>query len=508
MKKLYYLFLMVAILFTASTSCSKFDELNTDPNQTTSVTSGLLATDVILGTVECPPVGKDFLYQDMLAKYISYMEGMTDYQYNKFYRTDFSSLIKLTDVEKMITLSKGSIYEDSYTALGKFIRAYTFFNLTLAVGDIPYSEAIQAENGIYNPKYDTQKDVFIGIIHELEEASDLFGTARDFPGDPVYNGDVAKWRKATNNLLLKVLTYLWKKTSDPDLNVIATFDKIVQDNNLMSSNDDNFQLVYSEIEVEHYPFYNSSFRKYPIMSSTIVSKMREYNDYRLFYFAEPSDFQLLSGKLASDTSAYVGVNPSDDFNSISAKYSMGMISPINKRYYSLAAGEPTFLLSYAEQCFMIAEGILRGWTSGDAEAYYNQGIRAAMEFVANYTPDDVLYHHGMKITSSVIDTYIAGPKVAFTGTTEEKLHKIFQQRYFLGFMQDGWNSYFEFRRIGYPVLPVNELTNLNSVKTQLPLRWMYPEKELSNNRTQVEDAINRQFGGNDDVNQLMWILQD
>ncbi len=74
-------------------------------------------------------------------------------------------------------------------------------------------------------------------------------------------------------------------------------------------------------------------------------------------------------------------------------------------------------------------------------------------------------------------------------------------------MQDGWNSYYEFRRVGYPVLPVNELTNLNAVKAQLPRRWLYPAKELSNNRAQVEEAISRQFSGNDDVNELMWILQ-
>jgi hypothetical protein len=235
--------------------------------------------------------------------------------------------------------------------------------------------------------------------------------------------------------------------------------------------------------------------------------MREYNDYRLFYYAEPSEFQILGGKQPSDTSAYIGVNPADDYNTISAKYAIGKISAINKRYYALASGEPTFLLSYPEQCFIISEAILRGWLTGDAEAYYENGVRAAMSFVADHTPDDVQYHHGRKITDEVIDNYLGGPKVAFTGTTDEKLKKIFQQRYFLGFMQDGWNSYFEFRRVGYPVLPVNELTNLNAVKTQLPLRWLYPSKELTNNRAQVEEAINRQFAGNDDVNETMWILQ-
>jgi hypothetical protein len=506
MKKSISGFILTAIIL-GSGSCSRFDDFNTDPNQTTSITPELLATDVILGTVKYPSVGKDFLYKDMLAKYISYMEGATDYQYNKFDRAYFGSLIKLTNVEKMITLSKGSIYEDSYTALGKFIRAYTFYDLTMHVGDIPYSEAIQGENAVYNPKYDTQKDVFIGILNELDEADQLFSTGRNFPGDPVYDGDVSMWQKATNNLRLKVLSHLWKKTSDADLEVISRFDDIVTNKPLMTSSSDNFQLVYSSIEVEYYPFYNSSFRRYPIMSSTIVSKMREYNDYRLFYYAEPSEYQLLGGRLATDTAAYVGVDPSDDFNSISAKYAVGKISSINKRYFELPQGEPTFLLSYAEQCFIIAEGILRGWTAGDAQAYYENGVRSAMLFVADNTPDDVQYHHGRKITATVIDDYLAGTKVAFTGTTDEKLHKISQQRYFLGFMQDGWNSYYENRRVGYPAFPINELTNQNPVKSQMPLRWMYPSKELSYNRTQVEEAINRQFAGNDDFNELMWILQ-
>jgi hypothetical protein len=113
----------------------------------------------------------------------------------------------------------------------------------------------------------------------------------------------------------------------------------------------------------------------------------------------------------------------------------------------------------------------------------------------------------MKITSAFIADYIASANVTFTGNTDDKLKKIFQQRYFIGFMQDGWNTYYEHRRTGYPEFPINELTNLNPVKTQMPLRWMYPSNELSFNRANVEIAINSQFSGNDDVNAVMWILQ-
>jgi hypothetical protein len=243
------------------------------------------------------------------------------------------------------------------------------------------------------------------------------------------------------------------------------------------------------------------------MSTTIVDKMKDYQDYRLFYFAEPSAAQITAGLTAKNWDAYVGVNPSDDFNTISTRYNAKEISGINARYYKLKQGEPTFLLSYAEQCFIIAEGILRGWVSGDAKSFYDKGIQAAMLFVSSNTPDDVTYHHGMKITTANINTYIGSTKVKLTGTNEEKLQKIFQQRYFMGFLQDGWNTYYEYRRTGYPVLPINPNTNLNSDKNKMPMRWMYPEKELSYNRENVEEAINRQFAGNDDVNELMWILR-
>lgn len=507
MKKIIIIFLLISASWSFN-ACSKFDDINTDPNQTSEVSPSLLATNLILQSMQYPHVGVDFLYKDMLAKYISYMEGANNYQYNKLDRTYFSSLVKLTNVQKMQEAAAGSVTESTYRALGHFIRAYTFFNLTLAVGDIPYSEALRGEEGIINPKYDTQKEVFIGILSELDSAAKYFGSGRNFDGDPVYKGKIAKWQAASNSLSLKVLTHLWKKTSDSDLDVINRFNNIVTNGPLFQSNNDNFQTVYSTLEVENYPFYNSNFRKYPIMSTTLIDKMKELNDYRMFYFAEPALAQINGGETPMSWDAYVGVDPSDNYSSIAARYVANQISGINPRYYALAQGEPTFLLSYAEQCFIIAEGILRGWTAGDASDIYKKGVIAAMQFTALNTPDDPKYHHGMKITTTIINSYVAQPAVALSGSTEDQLQKIWQQRYFIGFMQNGWNTYYEYRRTGYPVLPINSATNLNSIPTQIPLRWLYPSKELSYNRENVEAALSRQFNGNDDTNERMWILQD
>ena len=56
-------------------------------------------------------------------------------------------------------------------------------------------------------------------------------------------------------------------------------------------------------------------------------------------------------------------------------------------------------------------------------------------------------------------------------------------------------------------IPNDPETNMNEVKTQLPLRWMYPDDEYSRNRENIEEALARQFGGADTPNEVMWLLK-
>ena len=74
-------------------------------------------------------------------------------------------------------------------------------------------------------------------------------------------------------------------------------------------------------------------------------------------------------------------------------------------------------------------------------------------------------------------------------------------------MQHPFDAYYEYRRTGYPELPINPKTNRNTVKDKIPVRWMYSTWEYDFNRESVEEAVARQYGGLDDNNKLMWILQ-
>ena len=75
-------------------------------------------------------------------------------------------------------------------------------------------------------------------------------------------------------------------------------------------------------------------------------------------------------------------------------------------------------LSNAEQCLFIAEGIELGGTSGDAKAYYENGVKAALSLVASYDPDGK-YDHGMSIDDAYIASYFNGP-AAYAAPTEER----------------------------------------------------------------------------------------
>jgi hypothetical protein len=181
---------------------------------------------------------------------------------------------------------------------------------------------------------------------------------------------------------------------------------------------------------------------------------------------------------------------------------------LNNRYVQLVDAEPVSVYSYQEQQFILAEAALRGWIAGTpAQDYFAAGITSAMKFTAAYTPDVADYHHNMKIDDAYIQGYVATN--ALTGTAANQLKQIITQKYLAGFLQGcNYSAWYEQRRTGYPAFVLNSGTNLNTPTTQFPVRWLYPSNELSYNNRNLDEAIQRQFNGSDNVNGIMWILKD
>ena len=510
-KQYITLVLAAACFGMAQTACTgKFDEYNTNANATSKVTPAMLATDLILDIMRLGRA-KYFVYDNMLNKQIAWSEGSAESdQYNKLGRVDFDVYTQMTNCQKMLKEAESATegVQNSYQALAKFLKAYHLFYLSMQVGDIPYSDSNKGEEGNLRPKYDTQKEVMRQVLEDLDEARTLFASGLHFDGDPVLNGSPEAWKKIVVAFQLKVLINLSKKTGDADLNVKKRFADLAASSDLMESNDDNLQLVYSNTDGQLYPLYQNDHIQYLMISSTLTEPLKKFRDYRLFYYTAPAEYQLKNGKTEDDWDAYMGIDPAAVQSENNVLHGEGKFSGVNNRYLQ-PEGEPLMRISYMEQNFILAEAALRGWIGGDASAFYKKGIRASMEFIRDHTADKKEFHHGHPITADYIDSYLEEEDIRLTGDFDHDLEMVLLQKYLGSYLQHPDNDcFYDNRRTGYPVLPVNPASNLNTVSDKLPVRWMYPQGELDYNRENVQEAIDRQYEGNDDFNEQMWILQD
>lgn len=507
MKNLKYKFLVVLfLLFTVS--CSKFEEINTNPDAASTVAPSMLATQVLKDSYRFwNPNPTDFSYSNLFNKHtVILLTNPNPYQYFYSYSPygSFGSFKRLTDLKRMVEFSAGSTTEGSYRALALYLKASYGFSMTLSMGDIPYSEAGKAEEGITRPKYDTQQEVFGYILADLKAAEELFATGKNFTGDIMYNGDFTKWRKLCNAMQLKVLQTMSKKiTTDQK----ARFAAIVAANNLLTGNADNFKLVYTESANATFPFWNGeNIRKDVGVSKLAVDALRNLNDRRLFYFAEPAAYLITAGKLENDFTAYEGAPSELNASALALNHQGGKYSTLNKRYINYKAGDPTLFFTYSEQCFIIAEAIEEGWVTGNSQTYYENGVKAMLDYYRTL-PSAATGTHGMAITQAYIDGYFTGA-AAYAATKADRLKQILTQRWLIDFYQGhGGDHYPQFLRTGIPVYPLDPTTSMNpDDPTVYPKRWKYPTDEATKNPENYLKAIS-DLGGYDGINIVPWYLK-
>ncbi len=509
MKNFKYIFLAIFSLVIAN-SCTDFEEINTNPDKPTFVTSDLLATQILKNTYRFwNPNPSDFSSANLFNKHTAVL--VSDANPNQYYYSywpygSFGSYVRLTNLKRMVEFAEGTQFESSFKGLALFLKASYGYKVTLTMGDVPYSEAGMAEEGIVRPKYDKQEEVFAAILNDLKQAETYFAEGEDFGGDIMFNGDIAKWQKLCNAMQLKVLQTLSKKITAEQK---ARFAEIVNADNLMESNSDILQLVYTDNPNATHPFYGGEDKRINLgVSKLVVDALKNLNDRRLFYFAEPASSLINEGKLESDFEAYEGAPTAMNSEQLHINNQEGKYSLINKRYVENRAGDPMLIFTYTEQCFIIAEAIEEGWVNGNAEDYYENGVKAMLSYYMNLSSAKG-FVHGMAIDQTYIDNYFTGDAAYATGGSKtDRLQQIWIQRWLIDFFQGNGGNYPQFLRTGYPVYPIDPTTSLNpDDPTVYPKRWKYPTSEQTTNPDNYAKAIDEQFGGFDGINGVPWYLK-
>lgn len=484
--------LLLIVSLYMCVSCGNLEEMNIDPDHVSQTHPKLLLTQLCMNAFRR---GTDGMYA---TKKVIGADGENADQYYKWTRGSFGYYDNLRNVQKMGEEADRT-NTPAYTALAKFFRAYYFYELTLRFGDIPYSEALKGEKeGIYAPAYDAQEDVFAGILQELKEADEILaGDGSVIDGDIIYGGDGHQWRRLINSFRLKVLMTLSNHTDVKGMDIASEFHRIATSSPLMESLADNGQLVYLDQQGNRYPQFNAQWSGY-YMDDTFIQRMRERRDPRLFIFSAQTNKGKTEGKAIDDFSSYEGGDPAAPYSDAIIKVSEGTISPINDRFRIDPIVEPTMLMGYAELQQILAEAVVRGWLDGNAQTYYENGIRASFSFYETYAKTYSAY-----LNAEAVERYLQEPLVDFSLATdkEAQIERIIMQKYLVTFYQGNWDSYFDQLRTGYPDFRRPQ-------GTEIPKRWMYPQGEYDNNNDNVEAAIIRQFGaGNDKINQTTWWLK-
>ncbi|HEY5406301.1 MAG TPA: SusD/RagB family nutrient-binding outer membrane lipoprotein [Ginsengibacter sp.] len=536
-KNILFLFTGTLILF----SCNKqILEKQTDPNNPPSVPAylilGTVLTD-ISGTGSAGRLGGINSW-DNVGDWNQYHCQNYNYYGNNIYSWTSGSfdpylvLKNVVQMEKEIT-SRGGADLNPYEAIGRFIRAYYYYNLTSMFGDVPQVDALEAPQNS-NPSYTPQEQVFKYVLDQLDTANTHLTTliaANDNSLSPsqdiYYAGKLTEWQKLVNSFKLRVLISLSNKASDATLNVPAQFANII--NNplkypIFAGQADDFQFNFNpggSNTYSTYPFNPSNFGSIAgrfNMAYTYVNALTTISDPRVFRTCEPA-LALVGTDTAhpAQFQYFVGASSGEDLGTMYANASANKYSFINRyRYYSNFTGEPNVLVGYKEMLFNIAEAITRGWVTGDAETFYKTGITESMAFYgidiskSNFTA--YFLPAGANSVNQVapypftfnFSTYYAQPAVQFSNVAATAINQIVLQKYIAMFENSGYEAYFNWRRTGVPAFEAGSGVGNNGV---IAKRWAYPQSEKQQNGSNYGAALSAQQFATDDLNQTMWLLK-
>jgi hypothetical protein len=478
------IFTFLAFIVLAN-SCREFEELQNDPNRAVQTHPSLILTNLEVSTFRVIDVGAA-----LASRMMVFTDGTASEQYYNWQRAGFGRYSNLRQSAKMKEEAERLSLEN-YLPLALFFNSVHIVEITKVFGDVPYSEAVQATTGKYNPAYDTQQDIYLRVLDDLREASNALDPANgEIAGDIIYAGDILKWKKLINSYSLRILMSLSNKPNNQTLDVINRFQEIVGNPDqypIFTSNGDNAALHFHDLADNRYPYLdNNNFKTAYYMEESFVDLLKANSDPRLFTFADAKPQG--SSLPPDDFDAYGGLDGSAPLAENTNRLVNGEGSRADSRYYDDPVNEPSVLIGYAEVEFTLAEAAARGWITADPAEHYENGIRASFDFY--------------DLAEAEQDSYLQEPGVVYDPS--KGIEQIVTQKYINFFLNGGWEPFFNHLRTGFPAFSVDGGGVLNN--GQVPKRWMYPQEELQLNTENVQAAIQRQYPGGDNINGVMWLL--
>lgn len=482
----------VLILLVLLSGCAKdFESLNTDPNRPKEVNPGVMLGQLQYRFVTSSiTAARNFTHELMQVDAPRASPGgvgLHRYVVNPGAGVWTNFYNYLIDVEDIYAISD-KLNEPNYKAIALIYKAWSYSILTDLYGDVPFSEASKATEGKFQPAFDKQKDIYTKILADLETANTLINTTKalTYGGDIVYNANVltgsvnqgmVKWKRFCNSLKLRLLLRISKRNDEMSINSQITSmlaDPVKYP--MFVTNADEAILRFTGSFPYFNPYYNArqlEWRDGTYFTKFFLDKMNTDNDPRRVLWSTTIT--------VNGTPSYVGI---ESGYPASTEYQVGRNSSYNDVLRTFP--QMGIMMTLAELEFIRAELALKGFNTGrTARQHYESGITASMAQWGVTMPVGFLNQSGIAYNA--------------TASNDQQLEKIMLQKYYAYFFVD-YQSWFEKRRTGYPVLPRG--TGIPA-ENKFPSRVPYPTYLQSLNAENLAKAV-ASMGGDNSDSKVWW----
>ena len=459
-KRLKHYLLSLSLVIISCTS--DFGDMNVDPNNPSEALPDLLLTSALKSMSGVAGAYTGALYVQYFAE--------TQYTEDSRYATiqfpfDGWYTGPLSDCQAIIN----SEATDNYKAAARITKAYFMHMMTDRWGMLPYSEALQGADD-FQPAYDTQEDIYKGLIADLTEAVTLFDANSSLNGDILFSGDVTRWAQWGNTLRMIMALRL----SGVDEAYAGTEYAAAVAAGVIESD-----VMYAHLaeDANASPWYTRFITRtdYAI-SNTMDDAMTAKGDLRLLKYADPAPDATASGATGLDV--VVGM----DYGISNAEAGNITNSAISFPGAAIRSQDsPLPLYTMAQVSLSHAEATLHGWdVPGDPATHYGNGVTASFE-----------QWWGADGVAAAAEYLSENPYVDLSSIAYEKWVAAFPS---------GYEAWSEWRRFDSPALtPAVDSQNPSG---QIPVRHAYPQTETELNADNYNAAVSLQ--GEDGLDTKLW----
>ena len=380
-----------------------------------------------------------------------------------------------------------------YAAVARIQKVYNYELLVDAYGDVPWTDGLKG-NADLSPKFDDDAATYQLLVKELDNAIALITTnaskadgsvlALTAVADPLFNGNLTKWKQFANNIKLRLLIKASGSSIDSFVqSAFATFstDGFLKEDALVNpgysttgTQNPSWEALHSSISGSITTSANYYIPSKYVLTFYNGTVLQDSIRGKLVYKSYPGT---PSGQLADETN-----------NPTSSRYAWTGKADGTGIFKSRTQGQPIFLAS--ELYFLLAEAALKGHAlDGTAQTNFENGILASFRYLLEDTNGATTLSPATKFATYKTDNagkYLVDYSAATTDA--QRLEAIITQKYIALNYIHGHEAWNEFRRTTYPKISGTAAsTTFVSVKSQstradkLPVRQIYPQAEYNLN---------------------------